>query len=125
MLQSITGVNEDLLLIRASLLGDHTSYSGGGNARLVERPIKYEYIDKDRFLQSLARFPLPEYEDSLDDIVNKVNDTLYNCSLNSRSEDSNVNSNLTLSRWERLLRGKDDAEIWRAINCGRLGQNLC
>ena len=49
-------------------------------------------------------------------MVANLSETLYECATDSRTLIQAPQADPTLSRWERLLEGSSDKQVWAAIN---------
>ena len=115
-LQSPT-VCEDSLVFRASHLGDHAVlYSCQNQNELTKKSIKFENIDQAKFLENLSQREQPHFGGDVDVYIDSVTDVLYETSMASRSTTSSGSADVTVCRWERLLRDRNEAQVWQAIN---------
>ena len=52
----------------------------------------------------------------IESIVKKMSETLYDCAADSRVSVQPPQTDLSISRWDRLLDGNSDKQVWAAIN---------
>ena len=103
---------------RAAMLGDHAVlHNNETKNNLVRKAVKYEDIDKDKFLQELSSVnPVPAQE-SINSSAVYFSNILYSCSMKSKvitQQQGYVD--LSVGRWERLILNNNDEQIWRAID---------
>ena len=106
----------DKLLEHATFLGDHAVLYQRNKRNVCKNPIKYSHVDPTSFLDKLFQCDLPNEDIELEPIVMNLSKTLYECAADSRTSIQAPQADLTLSRWERLLEGNSDKQVWAAIN---------
>ena len=106
------------LLERAKMLADHCVGQGSSGKSVCKRPIKFNTIDKRMFLDKLSQCEMPEDYQDHESAIQQVSSTWYHCADASRSVMTSPEHprDPLLSRWENLIRNKDDKEVWAAIN---------
>ena len=108
---SMPSTDIESLGIRAQHLGNHAvlCYDSNNN-RHVKKPLKWNSVEKEVFLNKLNTFEIPTVIDNIDETINTASDTLYKSIGVSKSGslEADVSS---LGRWERLLENKDDFKL--------------
>ena len=96
----------------ATFLGDHAVLYQRNKRNVCKNPIKYSHVDPISFLDKLSQCDLPNEDIELEPIVMNLSETLYECAADSRTSNQAPQADLTLSRWERLLEGSCDEQVW-------------
>ena len=111
-------VNLNNLLERANMLGDHCVGQGSSGKSMYKRPIKFNTVDKHMFLDKLSQCEMPEDYQDHESAIQQVSNTWYLCADASKSAFASPEQprDPLLSRWENLIKNKDDKEVWAAIN---------
>ena len=106
----------DTLLEQASFLGDHAVLHHKNKRIVGKKPIKYSHVNHHSFLDNLSQYELPSVDLETEPAIQGVSEILYECAAASRTttQPSQVDSNL--SRWNNLLNGNNDKQVWAAIN---------
>ena len=106
----------DKLLEHATFLGDHAVLYSRPKGNVCRKPIKYSHVDPSYFLDKLSQCELPNRDIEIEPMVKKLSETLYECAAGSRTPIQAQQADPNLSRWERLLEGNSDKQVWAAIN---------
>ena len=106
----------DKLLEQASFLGDHAVLYSKNKNNISKKPIKYSHINPRCFLENLSQYDLPSVDLEIESAVQSVSETLYDCATGSRSFTQPLQVDPTQSRWDRLLDGNNDKQVWAAVN---------
>ena len=118
----VSEVNMDCVLERANNLGGHGSMLGqAAHGRMVNRPVRYEHIDRDKFANAIDNITLPDFSNNdvnllVYDISNSLYDCVNSCSNANSTHSGSVGDNSNNTRWERLLNDRDDARVWKALD---------
>ena len=106
----------DTLLEHATYLGDHAVFYSRNKRNVCKKPIKYSQVDPPCFLNKLSLYELPSIDIEIESVVKNMSETLYDCAADSRVSVQPPQTDLSISRWDRLLDGNSDKQVWAAIN---------
>ena len=106
----------DTLLEHATYLGDHAVFYSRNKRNVCKKPIKYSQVDPLCFLNKLSQYELPSIDIEIESVVKNMSETLYECAADSRASIQPPQTDLSISRWDRLLDGNSDKQVWAAIN---------
>ena len=110
---SLPSVDTENLFIRAQRLGEHMVCLPRNKPCV--KPINIKDVNEELFLNNLNTMDTVDMR-NIDDTVNEVTETLYQCAKISRREAQVQTVNATLGRWERLVENNNDRDVWRAID---------
>lgn len=114
---SRTRVDLDSLLVRAASLGDHAAlYGNTTRSALIRKPIRFVNIDRQMFASNIAQVNIPDIEEDINVSTKMISDALYECAGRSECRVRANQADVNLGRWERILKDKDDARVWKAIS---------
>ena len=106
----------DTLLEHATYLGDHAVFYSRNKRNVCKKPIKYSQVDPRCFINKLSHYELPSIDIEIESVVKTMSETLYECAADSRASIQPPQTDLSISRWDRLLDGNSDKQVWAAIN---------